>query len=265
MLNGSFVALDQHTGAVVWKDEFETWRHGYSITSAPRYYDGLVFTGMSGGEYGARGRVYALDALTGKEVWRFYTIPDPGDVGGDTWPVDDAYLHGGGDVWQTPAIDPDLGMIYFSTGSAGPHYDGSVRSGNNLFSASIVALDYKTGQYRWHFLEVHHDIWNYGALSPVVLFDTLRDGQSRRGLYQCAKTGWCYFLDRANGQPLIGVQERPVAQEPAQSTASTQPYPQGDAIAAQCGEPMPGVLTGCLFDPFWDGMPAPFVPISSAG
>jgi alcohol dehydrogenase (cytochrome c) len=220
-----------------------------SISSAPRYYDGLVFIGTSGGEFGARGRVYALDAQTGNEVWRFYTIPAAGEIGSDTWPAGDAYLHGGGDVWQTPAIDPDLGLIYFSTGSPAPHFDGSARAGDNLFTDSIVALDYKTGQYRWHFQEVHHDIWDYGALSPVVLFDTV---SGRRSLYQCSRTGWCYFLDRMNGQPLFGISEKPVPQESHQLTALTQPYPVGDATAAQCGEPIPGVSTGCLFDPFWD-------------
>ncbi len=101
-------------------------------------------------------------------------MPRPGDIGGDTWPAAtdpdplkaQAFMHGGGTVWQAPAIDPELGMIYFSTGNAGPDYDGSVRPGDNLFTASIVALDYKTGQYKWHFQEVHHDIWDYDGQEP---------------------------------------------------------------------------------------------------
>src|SRR5437870_4312289 len=127
-LDGSFVALDQKTGKVAWRTQLEDYHDGFSITGAPRYFDGLVYTGMSGAENGVRGRVYALDAKTGREVWRFYTIPAPGEIGGDTWPSPndpdpvkrDAYLHGGGTVWQAPAIDPELGTIYFSTGNAGP-------------------------------------------------------------------------------------------------------------------------------------------------
>src|SRR5579859_3593503 len=253
-LDGSFVALDQKTGAVLWRTQLEDYHDGYSITGATRYFDGLVFTGMAGGENGIRGRMYALDAKTGNEVWRFYTIPAPGEYGSDTWPAGtDAWTHGGGTVWQGPAIDPALGMLYFTTGNAGPDADGSVRKGDNLFSASMVALDYRTGQYKWHFQQTHHDIWDYDSPSPVVLFDQMYNGQPRKGIYECSKTGWCYFLDRTNGQPLIGIVEKPVDQEPRQFTAATQPFPVGDAITDQCADPLPQFpVTGCVFAPFWD-------------
>jgi len=264
LLDGSFVALDQKTGNQLWRTQLEDYHDGFSITGATRYFDGLVFTGMSGAENGVRGRLYALDAKTGKEVWRFYTIPAPGETGGDTWPNDGfAYLHGGGTVWQAPAIDPTLGMIYFSTGNAGPDYDGSVRAGDNLFSASIVALDYKTGAYKWHFQEVHHDIWDYDAPSPVVLFDQTYNGVPRKGLSQAGKTGWVYYLDRTNGEPLVGIDEKPVGQEPRQATAATQPYPVGDKFVQDCAPPWPGFpLNGCMFDPFFD---IPVVMPGSAG
>src|SRR5712692_1191443 len=260
-LDGSFAALDQKTGKIAWRTQLEDYHDGFSITGATRYYDGMVFTGMSGSENGVRGRLYALDAKTGKELWRFYTVPGPGDFGGDTWPstspdpvLRDAYLHGGGTVWQAPAIDPELGMIYFSTGNAGPDYDGSLRPGDNLFTASIVALDYKTGQYRWHFQEAHHEIWDYDAPSPVVLFDQTYNGVPRKGLSQSGKTGWTYYLDRTNGQPLIGINETPVNQEPRQATAATQPIPVGDKFVKDCiTAPLPGFpLFGCMFDPFFD-------------
>ena len=253
-LDGSFVAIDQKTGKVAWRTQLEDYHDGYSITGGTRYYDGLVFTGMAGGENGIRGRVYALDAATGKEVWRFYTVPAPGEFGGDTWPANtDAYLHGGATVWQAVAIDPDLGMLYFSTGNAGPDADGSVRPGDNLFSASMVALDYRTGQYRWHFQQTHHDIWDYDSPSPVVLFDQVYNGQTRKGIYECSKTGWCYFLDRTSGQPLIGIDEKAVPQEPRQFTAATQPFPVGDALTNQCPDPLPQFpVSGCVFAPFWD-------------
>ena len=104
-----------------------------------------------------------------------------------------------------------------------------MREGDNLFCASIVALNAKTGEHVWHFQEVHHDIWDYDAASPVVLFDTVINGQPRKGIAEAGRTGWVYILDRTNGKPLIGIEERPVPQEPRQKTAKTQPYPIGDA------------------------------------
>ncbi len=196
-LDGKLVALDQKTGKVEWSVQAERWQDGLTITSAPLYYDGLVITGFAGAEYGIRGRVKAFDARSGKLVWTFYTIPGPGEFGHDTWPQDnDLWMHGGASVWQTPAVDPELGLIFFSTGNPGPDYNGGVRAGDNLFSASIVALDAKTGEYRWHFQQVHHDIWDYDGPSPVVLFDLELNGAPRKGLAQPSKTGWVYILDR---------------------------------------------------------------------
>jgi quinohemoprotein ethanol dehydrogenase len=171
-LDGKLVALDQKTGQVSWQTQVVRWQNGGTITAAPLYYDGMVITGVSGGEFGVRGRVVAYDAVTGKERWRFYTIPGPGEIGHDTWPADPRiWQHGGAPVWQTPAVDPQLGLIFFSTGNASNDLDGSKRPGTNLFSSSVVAVDAKTGRYRWHFQQVHHDIWDYDAPSPVVLFD----------------------------------------------------------------------------------------------
>jgi alcohol dehydrogenase (cytochrome c) len=253
LLDGSFVALDQKTGKLAWRTQLEDYHNGYGMTGSVRYYDGMVFTGMSGGEFGIRGRVYGLDAKTGNEVWRFYTVPGPNDIGGDTWPNDDtSYLHGGGTVWQAPAIDPDLGMLYFSTGNAGS-WRGDRRPGDNLFTSSIVALDYKTGKYRWHFQQVHHDIWDLDSSSPVVLFDQTYNGQPTKALFECSKTGWCYILDRSNGKPLTGMQEKAVPQEPRHLTAATQPYPDGDPFVNQCAAPVEDFpVAGCVFTPYWD-------------
>ena len=252
-LDANVVALDIKTGREVWKAPIEDWHNGYSITSAPLYYDGIVYSGISGGELGIRGRLTALDAKTGKILWRAYTVPGPEEFGSDTWPVpSEAAIPRGAPIWNTPALDPQLGLIYFATGNCGPDYDGSVREGDNLFCASIMALNAKTGAYVWHFQEVHHDIWDYDAASPVVLFDTVVDGQPRKGIAEAGKTGWVYILDRTNGKPLIGIGERPVPQEPRQKTAKTQPYPQGDATVPQCADPAPDLKTGCIFEPFWD-------------
>ncbi len=224
------------------------------VTSAPLYYDGIVYSGIAGGEFGVRGRLTALDAKTGKILWQWYTLPGPGEGGSDTWPAGiDHAMRGGATIWNTPALDPGLGLVYFATGNCGPDYDGSIRDGDNLFCASIVALKAKTGEYVWHFQEVHHDIWDYDATSPVVLFDTVLNGQPRKAIAEAGKTGWVYILDRTDGKPLIGIEERPVPQEPRQKTAKTQPYPIGDAIVPHCAEPLAGFeKAGCIFEPFWE-------------
>ncbi|HWH20995.1 MAG TPA: PQQ-binding-like beta-propeller repeat protein, partial [Solirubrobacterales bacterium] len=154
-LNGDQVALNQETGKVVWNTAVVKPGSGYSITSAPLYYDGKVYVGGSGGEYGVRGRLTALDAKTGKVDWRFYTTPSPKETGGDTWPNNGSYKTGGASLWNTPSVDPKLNEIYFSTSNAAP-WIGSEREGDNLFTASIVALNAETGKYHCHFQEVHH-------------------------------------------------------------------------------------------------------------
>ncbi len=256
-LDGKLVALDQQTGRVAWSIQAERWEEGYVITSAPLYYEGLVITGFAGAEFAQRGRVKAYDADTGALVWTFYTVPGPGELGHDTWPQDnDLWMYGGGSVWQTPAVDPELGLLYFATGNAGPDFNGAVRAGDNLFTASIVALDVATGEYRWHYQMVHHDIWDYDFPTPVVLFDIELDGQARKGLAGTGKTGWVYLLDRVTGEPLIGIEERPVPQEPGQATAATQPHPIGDAFVPQEIDIAPEGHTlvngGRIFTPFLD-------------
>ena len=237
-LDGKLVALDASSGKEVWSASVGAWQNGETITSAPLYYDGLVITGLSGGEFGIRGSVTAYDAETGKKAWRFHTIPGPGETGHETWPQDnDAWKHGGAPVWQTPAVDPELGLLYFSTGNTSPDFDGSSRKGDNLFANSIVALDAKTGEYRWHFQQVHHDIWDLDSPSPVVLFDVTIDGDLRHALAEASKTGWVYILDRTNGKPLVGIDEKAVPQEPRQHTSPTQPHPVGDAFTAQSVTP----------------------------
>jgi len=262
-LDAKLVALDQRSGEVLWSVQVEPWQQGYSITSAPLYYDGMVITGVSGGVMGRRCNIKAFDARTGRLLWVFHTIPGPGEFGHETWPQNsDAWKHGGAPVWQTPAVDPALGLIYFSTGNTGPVLNGSVRPGDNLFANSVVALDVKTGKRRWHFQQVHHDIWDYDSPNPIVLFDAVMQGRARKGLVQVSKTGWAYILDRETGAPLIGIEERPVPQEPRQATAATQPYPIGDPIVPQEVDVTPegaridpetGELfnRGRIFTPFW--------------
>jgi quinohemoprotein ethanol dehydrogenase len=256
-LDGEIVALDQHTGKEVWSVQAERWQDGFTITSAPLYYEHMIITGFAGGELTARGRVRAFDARTGKSLWTFYTVPGPGEVGHESWPQDNSsWQYGGAAVWQTPAVDPKHELIYFSTGNAGPDFNGSLRKGDNLFSVSIVAIEAKTGKYRWHFQQVHHDLWDYDSPSPVVLFDLDYNGQTREALAEISKTGWVYILDRLTGKPIIGIDEMPVPQEPRQNTAATQPFPVGDPVVPHSIDiPAAGfrlVNGGQIFTPYWD-------------
>jgi quinohemoprotein ethanol dehydrogenase len=261
-LDGRLVALDQKTGERAWSIQAERWQEGFTITAAPLYYDGMVIVGFAGGENGTRGRVKAYDSKDGRLVWTFYTIPGPGEFGHDTWPQDnDAWKHGGATVWQTPAVDPDLGLIYFTTGNPGPDFNGRIRPGNNLFSVSMIAVEAKTGKYRWHFQQVHHDIWDYDSPNPVMLFDVMLNGRLRKAAAGASKTGWVYILDRITGKPLIGIDEKPVAQDTRQLTSPTQPFPRGDAFVPHeidiAPEDFPLVNQGRIFTPFWtDGVVA---------
>ena len=255
-LDGRLVALDQRSGEPAWSIQAERWENGYTMTAAPLYYNGTIVVGFAGGENGTRGRVKAYNAKDGRLIWTFYTVPGPGEIGHDTWPQNnEAWLHGGATVWQTPAVDPELGLIYFTTGNPGPDFNGKIRAGDNLFSTSMVAIDATTGKYRWHFQQVHHDLWDYDGPSPVILFDVSINGRVRKAAAEANKAGWVYILDRTTGKPLIGIDETPVPQEPRQGTSATQPVPRGDAFVPQyvdiAPEDFPLVNQGRIFTPFW--------------
>src|SRR5712671_3400941 len=265
-LDGQLVALDRASGKVAWSIQAERWQDNFSITAAPLYISGLVgrsaereggmvIIGFAGGDRGTRGRLKAYDAKDGRLIWTFYTIPGPGESGHETWPKDnDAWKYGGAAIWQTPAIDLDLGLVFFSTGNAAPDYNGAFRAGDNLYAASMVAIEAATGKYRWHFQQVHHDIWDYDAVNPVILMDVNVGGRRRKAIAEVGKTGWAYILDRQTGKPLIGIDERSVLQEPRQATAATQPFSRGDAVVPQLIEIAPEgralVNDGRIFTPF---------------
>jgi quinohemoprotein ethanol dehydrogenase len=273
-LDGKLVALDQQTGQVAWTTPVARWQDGYSITGAPLYVDGMVITGVSGGEFGTRGSVTAYDATTGKQVWRFYTIPGPGETGHDTWPqTGDAWKAGGAPVWQTPSVDPKLGLLYFTTGNAGPDNNGSQRAGKNLFTASMVALDLKTGKLKWWYQMVHHDIWDYDAPSPTLLFDAKVNGKDVHGIGEAEKTGWLYLLNRETGKPLFPSPETKVPQNDDQKTWPTQPFPpyapvvphapsqaqyqQVRATAkemSKTGAPVKAIKATQIYTPYWKTM-----------
>ena len=223
-LNGAQVALDQETGKVDWSNNVVKPGQGFSITSAPLYYDGKVYVGGSGGEYGVRGRLTALNAETGKEEWRFYTTPSPAETGGNTWPNNGSYKHGGASIWNTPTVNPKTGMLFFSTSNASP-WTGANRKGENLFTASIVGIDAETGEYHCHFQEVHHDLWDYDAPSPTVLFDGEMNGEMVEAVGEPEKTGWVYLVSQEDCKPIYPIPEVKVPQDPSQKTWPTQPEP----------------------------------------
>lgn len=266
-LDNKLVALDQRTGKVVWSVQSQTLKDGgYTFTSAPLYYNGMVIQGHAGGDMGMRGRLKAFDARTGRLRWVFNTVPGPGEPGHETWPAgNDVWKYGGAAIWQTPAVDPELGLVIFSTDNPAPDLNGAVRAGDNLYSSSIVALDVATGKYRWHFQEVHHDIWDYAAPNPVVLFDTVVDGRPVKGVVQVSKDGYAYILDRTNGRPLLEIKEQPVMQSASQKTAATQPIPVGDDIVPHKVDVAPEyfdlINEGRTFTPF-EEKPVVYTPVA---
>ena len=191
-LDDKLVALDARTGRERWETRVADPSVGYSESMAPQVVAGTVIIGSAGGEWALRGFVAAYDAQTGKQRWRWYAT-DPKTFAGDSW------RGGGGMVWTTPAIDPQLGLVIFSTGNPNPDLSGINRKGDNLYTDSIVALDVRTGKLRWYYQEVKHDQWDYDATSNVVLFDARVNGRTIPAAGQAGKTGWSYIVNREDG------------------------------------------------------------------
>ena len=192
-LDARLLALDAKTGKQDWETKIADPRAGFSETMAPQIYDGMVVVGSAGGEWPIRGFVAAYDAKSGKQVWRWHAT-DPKTFEGDSW------KQGGGMVWTTPAIDTEQGLVIFSTGNPNPDLDGTKRKGDNLYTDSIVALDAKTGKIKWHYQEVKHDVWDYDAVSNVVLFDTRVDGKTVPAAGEAGKVGWLFVVNRKTGK-----------------------------------------------------------------
>ena len=246
------------------RSEAERWQDGFSITSAPLYYDGMVITGFTGGEMGEprprQGvRREGRQARSGRST-RCRAPASSGTTRGRS--DSDAWQYGGAPVWQTPAVDPELGLVYFSTGNPGPDLHGGVRAGDNLFTVSIVAIDAKTGKYRWHFQQVHHDIWDYDSPNPVVLFDAPVERRDAQGLVQVSKTGWAYILDRETGEPLIGIEDRAGAagaaagdgRDAAVSRSATRSCRSRSTFRRRrerAAERAASINDGKIFTPFW--------------
>jgi alcohol dehydrogenase (cytochrome c) len=201
-LDAHLLALDIRTGAIVWDATLEDYKIGYAATIAPVVAKNRVIVGVAGGEFGIRGFIDAYDAQSGKRAWRFYTIPGPGEPGNDTW-AGDSWKIGGAGVWVTGAYDPDLNMLYYGVGNPGPDYHSESRLGDNLYSASIVALDADTGRLRWHYQFTPHDVHDWDATEVPVLADLTIAGQQRKVVMFANRNGFYYTLDRTNGKIIV--------------------------------------------------------------
>lgn len=217
-LDGRLIAVDAKTGEEVWTTrtfETEGLLNTYSITGAPRVYDGKVVIGNGGADYGVRGFVAAYDAETGERLWKFYTVPgNPADgpdgeasdsamqIALPTWHGEWWKYGGGGTAWDSFSYDPELNLVYIGTGNGSPHmwYFRSEGKGDNLFLCSIIAVDADSGEYKWHYQMVPEEEWDYTCTQPMVLADLEIDGRERQVIMQAPKNGFFYVLDRATGE-----------------------------------------------------------------
>ncbi|HVZ60700.1 MAG TPA: PQQ-binding-like beta-propeller repeat protein [Terriglobales bacterium] len=200
------LALDRATGKLVWDQVLGDYlTEAYSATGAPLVIGDLVFAGVGGGEEGVRGLIDAYNISTGERVWRFWTIPAPGETGkvADTW-SGSALLHGCGATWMSGAYDPQLDLLYWTVGNPCPDYNGDDRQGDNLYTASVLALRPKTGELKWYFQFTPHDTKDWDASEPTILADESFGGRPRKLLLQANRNGFYYVLDRETGEFLFG-------------------------------------------------------------
>ena len=228
-LDGYLVALDLKSGAERWSSQVLDYKGGYSMTMAPLAIDGKIVVGVSGGEAGIRGFIDAYEAKSGKQVWRFWTIPAPGEPGHETW-SGDAWKTGGGATWVTGSYDPALKLVYWGVGNPGPDWNGDVRPGDNLYTCSMVALDADTGKLRWYFQFSPHDTHDWDATHVPMLFDVQQGGAKRKLLAVANRNAFYYVLDRSTGEFVAG-------QPYAKQTWATGLDPQGRPIPARDAEP----------------------------
>jgi alcohol dehydrogenase (cytochrome c) len=242
LFDGHLVALDAKTGKLVWEtDPAKTHpepQQYYTYTQAPQVYDGMVFVGTAGAEYETRGMVEAYDAGTGRKIWEFRTTAAPGEPGGDTW-HGDAWKFGGGSVWNTPTVDVKNGLLVLSTGNPNPDYQGETRPGDNAYTDSLLALHVKSGKLAWWYQEVPHDLWDYDASAPVMLFDA-KDANGRMvpAAGEAGKVGNVFIVNRLTGK-LLHKSEPFVDQSP---NMFTPPSREGTTL-------LPGVSGGSLWQP----------------
>jgi alcohol dehydrogenase (cytochrome c) len=274
-LDGHLVAIDAVGGRPLWNVAVGDPALGYSITMAPLAVKDKILVGVGGGEYGIRGFVAAFDPASGKELWRFYTVPGPGERGHDTWKTD-AWKTGGGSVWMTPSYDPVLNLTYWGIGNPGPDWNPELRPGDNLYTDSVIALDADTGAMKWHFQFTPNDAYDYDSVQVAVLADITYRGAPTRTMMWANRNGFFYVLNRETGAFLSGApfvkvnwasgldaQGRPIA-TPQPAGQPTWPGNQG---GTNWYSPSFSPRTGLFYLSAWEGYasiyrrePATYIP-----
>ena len=202
--NAHLLCLDVRSGRLLWDVAYATGNRNYGATGAPLVVKDKVIVGTSGGDDGVRGFVAAYDALTGKEAWRFWTIPGPGEFGSSSWPGK-MYLRGGGTTWMPGTYDPELNTLFWGTSNPAPDFDGAVRPGDDLYTDCVLALDPDSGKLKWYFQFTPHDLFDYDATETAVLIDATYKSEPRKLLVEANRNGLVYVLDRTNGKFLSAV------------------------------------------------------------
>jgi alcohol dehydrogenase (cytochrome c) len=202
-LDAALVALDARNGALLWEKQVADTMTGHSITSSPLPVRDMIITGIAGGEFGIQGFLEAYDQATGKKLWRFNTVPQPGEPGHETW-EGDSWKRGGAPTWLTGTYDAELNTLYWPVGNPGPDFNGDVRKGDNLYSSSVIALDPDTGKLKWHYQFTPNDTHDWDSTEDMVLVDRVWKGVNRKLLLHADRNGIFYVLDRTNGKFLAG-------------------------------------------------------------
>jgi alcohol dehydrogenase (cytochrome c) len=204
-LDSKLIAIDAKTGKELWSTQVADEQQQYAMTVAPLVIHDKVLTGVAGGEHGVRGFLAAYDVNTGKQVWKFNTVPGPGEAGYETWlgkdgKPNESYLHGGAPIWVTGSFDPDTNLTFWGTGNAGPDYNGDNRLGDNLYASSVIALDADTGTLKWHYQFSPHDEFDWDSTQVPVLADITLQGRPRKVMLWANRSGVTYALDRVTGE-----------------------------------------------------------------
>lgn len=270
-IDGRLIAVDAKSGKALWNIAVDKPEAGYSLTHAPLVVKDKVIVGVAGGEYGIRGYLAAYEAATGKEVWRFNTVPGPGEPGNETW-AGDSWKTGGGSVWVTGSYDAATNLTYWGIGNPGPDWNGDGRLGDNLYSDCVVALDADTGKLKWHYQFTPHDELDYDAVQVPVLGDLEVQGRTRAVIMWANRNGLYYVLDRRTGEFLTGkpftkvtwmdgfdAKGRPKKVEgAAPSKEGTLIYP-GVQGGTNWYSPSYSPRTGLFYFSAWDGSYSTFV------
>ncbi len=270
-LDAHMIALDARTGKELWNVAAADPKEKYSFTHAPLVIKDKVIEGTAGGEFGIRGFIAAWDVNTGKEAWRFYTVPGPGEPGNDTW-AGDSWKHGGGSVWMTGSYDPDTNLTFWGIGNPGPDWNGDGRLGDNLYTCSVVALDADTGKVKWHYQFSPHNEFDWDSVQVPVLATLQWKGAPRKVMLWANRSGMFYVLDRTNGEFLLGKpfvkvnwatgfdeKGRPIrAPGAAPTKEGTLIYP-GNQGATNWYSPSFSPRTGLFYIPTWENSSTTYI------